>query len=67
MIKAQLSNGALFIGLSDLNIEKLKENRPIVFDGRPFGFQSDVIIVWGTTEEAIARELLSAMKPAGSA
>jgi hypothetical protein len=67
MIKAQLSNGAVLLGLSFMNVEKLKQGKPIKFDGRSFGFPGDVIIVYGETEEAIAKEILGATGTEGSA
>jgi hypothetical protein len=54
MLKATLSDGTAIFGLSDMNIEKLREGLPIVFDGKPFGFPGRVIIVYGKTEQAIA-------------
>lgn len=57
MIKAKLSNGAIILGLSALNIERLKADSPIKFDGRPLGFPGDVFIVYGETEVAILHEL----------
>jgi hypothetical protein len=66
VIKAELSNGALLLGLSAMNIAKLKEGLPIVFDGRPFGLASDVIIMYGETEEAIASEIMTHTGVGGS-
>jgi hypothetical protein len=60
MVKAHLSNGAVLFGLSFMNVEKLKQGKPIKFDGRPFGFPGDVIIVYGETEQIIARDILEA-------
>ncbi len=60
MIKARLSNGTLILGLSAVNLERLKANEPILFDGRPFGFSGNIGIVYGETEEAITRDLLRA-------
>lgn len=58
MIKAKLSNGMLILGLSRINVIRLMGGLPIKFDGRPFGFPGDVGIVFGETEDAIAKELL---------
>lgn len=57
MIKARLDNGMVILGLSEINIQKLKEGFPIKFDGRPLGFPGDVGIVYGETEIAILHDL----------
>lgn len=66
MIKAQLSDGTLILGLSWENVERLKQGRPIRFDGRPIGFKADVLICYGETEDAIAQEILAASGVRGS-
>jgi len=57
MIKAKLSDGTLILGLSALNIAKLKEGMPILFDGRPVGLVGYVAILYGETEDDIMREI----------
>lgn len=47
----------LLMGLSDVNIEKLREGKPIVFDLEPLGLEGSVAIMHGKTEEDIAEEL----------
>lgn len=59
MIKARLSNGTIVLGLSARNLERLKGGEPILFDGRRFGFAGNVAILYGETEEAIAKDLLA--------
>lgn len=63
MVKAKLSiregKDALFIGLSDKNIQLLKENKPIEFDASEIGFPGLIVgIVYGETEEKIAEQYL---------
>jgi hypothetical protein len=60
VIKALLSNGAIVLGLSEMNVRELKKGRPIRFDGRPMGFQGTVFICYGETEVAILHELQQA-------
>ena len=48
----------LFLGLSDLNVQRLKEGLPIHMYGEEIGAKVDVVIVYGATEDAIRRELL---------
>jgi len=62
MIKAKLSNGTLILGLSALNVQKLKEGMPIVFDATELGYAGDICICYGATEEDIARDLMAATK-----
>jgi hypothetical protein len=62
MIKAKLSNGTLFLGLSAKDIEKLMEGRPIRFDARMFDYNGDIIIGYGVTEQAIKDELEAHMR-----
>lgn len=62
MIKAKAAtpDGYMYlIGLSDGNIERLRERKPIKFALRALGIEvdGDVVIVWGPTEEDIAMEL----------
>jgi hypothetical protein len=60
VIKALLSNGTVILGLSAMNVERLKAGDPIKFDGRPLGFPGDVGIVYGETELAILHDLQEA-------
>ena len=54
------------MGLSALNVQKLKQGLPIVFDGRPFGISGRIIIVYGETEEQIMKDVLTASGVGGS-
>ena len=56
MIKARgNSNGKEFVllGLSYANLDRLRKDDPIVFDGRPYGIEMDVVIVAGETERKL--------------
>jgi hypothetical protein len=62
MIKAKANgiNGPLYIfGLSDGNIERLREGKPIVFDMSSVGGRAGetVCIMWGKTEADMKAEL----------
>jgi hypothetical protein len=53
MIKA-IINGNLILGLDKRNIERLTSDNPILFDGKPFGFEGQIAIVYGDTLQDIA-------------
>lgn len=60
MIKARATIGdreTVILGLSTKNMWQLQDNKPIVFDGRPYGIEMDVMIMWGVDEEDMARKL----------
>lgn len=49
----------LFVfGLSDGNIERLREGKPILVELAPLGGEGRVAIFWGETEEAMAADIL---------
>ena len=64
MLKARSGN-VLIMGLSKLNIQKLQEGKPIVFDGKEFGHkmveQFKFVIMAGETEETIYSDILKSM------
>lgn len=62
MIKAKLSNGTLILGLTAENVMRMKEGKPIKFDGRPFGYPGTIGICYGETEEAIVQDLVEAQE-----
>ena len=67
MIKARSGELVIF-GLSRLNLEKLQEGKPIAFDGAEVGLNGmRVLIMFGETEEDIARELMEATACGGTA
>lgn len=44
-------------GLSEGNIVRLRQGKPIAIDLEPLGGSGQVMIMWGQTEEAIVAEL----------
>ncbi len=58
MIKARLSDGTLILGLSAENLKRLQQGKPILFDGHQLGYPGKIAIVYGETEDAIAKDLL---------
>lgn len=51
-------NGKLVgLGLSKINLKKLKAGQPILVDGSEIGIENDILIMYGTTENDIIREL----------
>lgn len=61
MIKAILARGRgrslVFLGLSEMNVVRLREGQPIYIDGRELGLDHDIAIHYGPTEEQIEAEL----------
>ena len=45
-------------GLSELNVQRLKEGKPVGIDLRELGDRGKVLILYGETEESIRDELL---------
>ncbi|MGF6641796.1 hypothetical protein [Paraburkholderia sp. MM6662-R1] len=57
MIKARAGD-TVILGLSRLNLKKLQEGKPIMFDGAEVGLSGQrFVIVFGETESAIIAEL----------
>ena len=56
MIKAT-SKQHIILGITDLNMEKLKEGLPIKIDGKELGISKDIIILYGKNEFAIVNDL----------
>jgi len=50
------SKHVLGLGLSEANIQKLKEGMPILIDDKQF-YDGQIIIMYGRTEEEMAEEL----------
>lgn len=64
MIKARgtKSDGTpiILLGLSERNLELLRQGRPISFDcAKDLGLQLSILVVYGKTEDAIRSELVS--------
>ena len=53
MIKATLSDGTILLGLSDMNIERLKAGEPMLFSLSNFGVDKSVLLMHGKTEQDI--------------
>lgn len=47
----------LGIGLSSRNIDLLMDDKPIFVDGQKLDFPTDLIILYGTTEEEIVEKM----------
>ena len=56
MIKA-IINGNLILGIDQENVKRLTSDKPILFDGKPFGFDGQIAIVYGETLQDIADAL----------
>lgn len=67
MIKATMQSkegkNILLLGLSEENVKRLKENKPIHINGSEIGLSNDVIIMYGETEEHLYKELEPMIKP----
>lgn len=56
MIKAVASNTEeplVILGLSDMNMEKLKEGRPIIVEMEELGLTGKILIIGGGTEDEL--------------
>ena len=63
MVKAKAGN-TIFFGLSDVNLEKLKEGKPIKFNLNELGLQDiDVVIFHGKTEEEMYQMFKETINP----
>ena len=56
MIKA-IIKGNLILGIDKENVKRLTSDKPILFDGKPFGFDGQIAIVYGETLWDIAKSL----------
>ena len=64
MIKYTMhSNNALIVGLglSEANIQKLRENKPILVKLQELGITApiEILIHWGETEHALAKDVVA--------
>lgn len=65
MIKARAGQLAIF-GLSEMNLRKLREGKPIRIDMRELGFPEGpaaVLILYGKTEQDMERDLREFIGP----
>ena len=54
----------LLLGLSDGNLMRLREKKPIIINGEEVGWPGqDIIICWGETEDALTKELQGLIGP----
>lgn len=64
MIRARLQmasgRSGLLLGITDENIARLRDGKPIRVDGRPLGVDVDVMICHGADETAIVAALRAA-------
>jgi hypothetical protein len=62
MLKAYVGKLVIF-GLSELNLQRLRDGKPIDIDLRPFGHELNVVIFYGKTEEDMRRDLAEFIGP----
>ena len=54
----------ILFGLSEGNLMRLREKKPIVINGEEMGLPGlDIIICWGKTEDALSKELAHLIGP----
>lgn len=54
----------VLLGLSEGNLMRLREKKPIVIHGEEIGWPGqDIIICWGKTEDALTKELAHLIGP----
>ena len=46
----------VILGLSDMNMQRLREKKPIVVHGEEINADTDIYICWGETEELLTKE-----------
>lgn len=47
----------VLLGLSEMNVSRLREGKPMHIFGAELGIAHDIIIFWGPTEDALAADL----------
>lgn len=54
----------VLLGLSEGNLMRLREKKPIVIIGEEIGWpEQDIVICWGETEDALTKELAHLIGP----
>jgi hypothetical protein len=48
----------IVLGLSEINITKMREGLPIHIHGDELGYEGEIVIVVGPTEDALAKKFL---------
>ena len=70
MLKAKMTskdgNDCFIFGLSEKNIEKLRQGLPIKIQGKEIGLASDIVIFWGKTEESMYKDFVDLIGPQSS-
>lgn len=63
--KTKKGSDLIIIGLSHMNLDRLREGRPIHCTARDFGFDSDaeILIFSGETEQSMARDMAELVGP----
>ena len=56
-ISSEEGRKTVVLGLSDGNLSRLREGKPIHIFGAQLGIAQDIIIFWGETEEKMAAEV----------
>ena len=56
MIKFRAGN-LVGLGLSKMNIRKLKEGKPILVEGAELGIELDIFVMYGNTEKEMVADL----------
>lgn len=58
MVKARLNNGIALLGLTDINIDLLKQGKPIKINLEVLGLPPQVVVImYGETEMKIVKEV----------
>jgi hypothetical protein len=47
----------IILGLSEMNVTKLREKMPIHINADELGFPGEIVIILGDTEDSLAKEL----------
>lgn len=53
----------LVLGLSEMNLQKLREGKPIHIFGAETGIPVDIVIFWGETEDKLAETVKPLIDP----
>jgi len=61
-VKTNEGKPAVILGLSEKNLEHLREGKPILIDLTQFGMEGQAVITYGETEEIITQELSKVFK-----
>lgn len=65
MIKARLAAGdeqVMYLGIDAENVARLRQNQPIQFDGRQFGYEGTIIIEYADDIETLKAKFVHVPK-----